>query len=322
MVTLQKIAELAHVSKCAASYAFSDKPEKRGKLSEGTLLRILSIAREYHYRPSVSGRGLALSRSFSLGLLLPKKNVQSFSPHFMGMFHGVADAISGSDYNLPLFFGWNEKLEDNLEQHRLDGLLVVARLKESPVFEKLNRLDIPVLWLNRSGCGGDCFSVRTDLAGWAREWLADFAGRGYRRVFLFTRDPRLLAMDVALAAQFPELCREFGLGHEEYLVDDFDGSAPDDTACLFRGENEMLRKWFAVPGNERRSAVFCSPETCKERGYPLLCCGYHDSHKLGEVGAHTLIRAVEKESVPKDFLLPYQKAVQYHPRKNHILEDF
>ncbi len=323
MITLQKIADLANVSKTAASYAFSGNPAKREKLSAETRERILSIAGQFGYHPSVSGRGLALSRSYSLGLLLPKKNVQSFSPHFMGMFHGVADAISKSDYNLPLFFGWNDKLESNLMQRRLDGLLVVARLLASPVFEKLNQLDIPVLCLNRRSCGEHCLSVMTDMNAWARKWLKTFANRGYRKAVLYSRDPVNLAMDEGLASSFPALCAKYGVSGESKPLDMFDGTAPDDVACLFRGAGPALKGWFAEnPNASERSAVFCSPETCIEAGYPLECCSYHNSTKLGEVGALTLIKAVEKCETSRNLLLPCQEASKYSPRPNDIMEDF
>jgi len=322
-ITLQKIAELAHVSKCAASYAFSDNPAKRGKLSEETRQRILAVAAELNYHPSVAGRGLALSRSYSLGLLLPRKNVQSFSPHAMGMFHGVADAISKSDYILPLFFGWSEKLETNLRQHRLDGLLVMARMQESPVFDKLNQLDIPVLCLNRRSCGPKAFSVMTDMQGWVCDSLALFASRGYKRAILFTSGPTALAMDVDLAAHFPALCQAHGLAAQVDIVDNFDGTAPAGTALLFRGNAAKLQVWFAKgSSSRRRTAVFCAPEKCAEMGYPLDCCSYHDSNLLGATGVRTLLDAVEKRNVKHSVRLPYQKALEFKPCPNTFLEEF
>jgi len=321
MVTLQKIAELAHVSKSAASYAFSDKPDKRDKLSVETRERILEIARKFNYQPSVSGRGLALSRSYSLGLLLSKKNVHGFSPHFMAMFHGVADAISKSDYNLPLFFGWNEKLEANIRQHRLDGLLVVSRLLNSPVFDKLSNLDIPVLCLNRLSCGGNCLSVTTDMNGWAEQSLKVFAERGYRKAALYSRDPAHLAMDADLAANFPQICAKFGIESRQLSMDNFTSEA-DDVACLFRGDCQSLKHWFQMaPAAAERTAVFCSPDTCIEEGYPLECCSYHCSSHLGEVGALTLIQEVESHNAPRNLLLPCLKATQYKYRPNTILDD-
>ena len=323
MITLQKIAELANVSKASASYAFSENPRKREKISEGTRERILGIAERLGYHPSLSGRGLAMSRSYSLGLLLPKKNVQSFSPHFMGMFHGVADAISKSDYNLPLYFGWNEKLEGNLSQRRLDGLLVVSRLLESPVFGELRRLEIPVLCLNRRSCGGRCMSVMTDMNGWVRAGLERFLARGYRQAVLYSRDPVNLAMDEGLSSSFPGLCAAYGMTGEARKLESFDGTGPDDAALFFRGDGVALRRWFSsAPKAAERSAVFCSPQVCLEEGYPLDCCSYHDSGKLGEVGALTLIQAVEKRDIPRDLLLPCLAATDYHPRTNTIMEEF
>ena len=323
MITLQHIAELAHVSKSAASYAFSENPAKRVKLSNETRMRILSVAASLNYHPSVAGRGLAMSRSYSLGLLLPRKNVQSFSPHAMGMFHGVADAISKSDYNLPLFFGWSEKLEETLRQHRLDGLMIMARMQDSPVFEKLNELDIPVLCLNRRSSGGSVLSVMTDMNGWADEALAAFASRGYKRARLYASDPKLLAMDVDLAAAFPALCAKHGMTGKVFPLISFDGKPQPDTAYLFRGNIPLLKEWFAKAKDAaKRSALFCAPEKCIEEGYPLQCCSYHNSTLLGETGVRFLMDAIEKKNGSQSLRLPFCKAIDFKPTLNTIMEDF
>ena len=324
MVTLQQIAELAHVSKCAASYAFSENPEKRGKLSEETCARILGVAEELNYRPCVAGRGLAMSRGYSLGLLLPKKNVWGFSQHAMGMFHGITDAISKSDYNLPLFFGWSEKLEQNLRQHRLDGLLVVARKLESPVFRKLSRLDIPVLSLNRVAWSNRCLSVRTDMDKWADGCLAAFARRGCRRAVLYLRAPAVLSMDAELARSFPRLCERRGMDAEVGLLTDFDGTAKPGTACLFRGIVPQLTRWFEeTPDAVERTAIFSAPEMCFEAGYPLKCCSYHNSTVLGGTGVGVLMDAIEHRENRREVLVPCKKAsLSLRTEDTSIQEEF
>ena len=309
MVTLQQIADLAHVSKCAASYAFSENPEKRGKLSEETRERILAVADRLNYRPCVAGRGLAMSRGYSLGLMLPKKNVWGFSPHAMGMFHGIAGAITNSDYILPLFFGWSDKLEQNIRQRRLDGVVVVARRLESPVFKKLSRLEVPVLSLNRRPWDEKCLSVRTDMDRWVNGCLVAFARRGYRRAVLYLRSPDTLSMDAELMRSFPELCARHGLASDMSLLPAFDGKVSKDTACLFRGRAPLLTQWFSeMPDARERTAVFSSPEWCVEAGYPLECCSYHDSHLLGETAVSLLLKAVEGREYKRELLLPCRKA--------------
>ena len=264
-----------------------------------------------------------MSRSYSLGLLLPRKNVQSFSPHAMGMFHGVADAISKSDYNLPLFFGWSEKLEETLRQHRLDGLMIMARMQDSPVYEKLNQLDIPVLCLNRRSCGADVLSVMTDMNGWADEALAAFAKRGYRRARLYASDPKLLAMDVDLSEAFPKLCEKHGLSGKVMPLYQFDGKAQAGTAYLFRGNMPLLKEWFTnAKDAARRTVLFCAPEKCIEEGYPLECCSYHNSTLLGETGVRFLMDAIDKKNSSQSLRLPFCRAIDFKSTQNTIMEDF
>ena len=121
MVKLVDIALAAGVSKAAVSYAFSNDPAKRGKLSPATLQRILHAASEFDYHPNWSARAFARQKSYNIALLMPERSAYNISGHYLGIFHGVSSAVGSSDYNLSVYFGWDQKFQNSIKPNRFDS---------------------------------------------------------------------------------------------------------------------------------------------------------------------------------------------------------
>ncbi|HEX9935322.1 MAG TPA: LacI family DNA-binding transcriptional regulator [bacterium] len=67
MTTIYKIAQKARVSIGTVDRVIHE----RGRVSKATTEKVQRIIREFNYRPSVYARGLALSRTFCFGVLMP-----------------------------------------------------------------------------------------------------------------------------------------------------------------------------------------------------------------------------------------------------------
>ena len=67
--TLKDVASQANVSIPIVSKVLSGNPEVR--VSADTRQRILSAAKDLHYRPNASARSLKAKRTFTLGLFVP-----------------------------------------------------------------------------------------------------------------------------------------------------------------------------------------------------------------------------------------------------------
>ena len=256
MVKLVDIARATNVSNAAVSYAFSSDPAKRAKLSPATRERILRTAERFNYRPSLTGRGFALRRSYNIALLMPLSCTRNMSAHYLGMFHGVSAGIAGSDYNLSVFFGCDEKFLGSVRNDRVDAVVVLARGQNPEVFGALAALEIPIVFLNRPAppeCP-DAASCSSDYREWLTSALDDFEDRGIRRCTLYYREDR--CGDREVKALFEELCsaksiscrslpREAfsapaGTSQEEGFV--FCGSSPEILAFLRRAEEAVLPK--------------------------------------------------------------------------------
>ncbi len=70
-VTIKDIAELAGVSKATASPVLNGRG-KELRVAQETRERVLAIAREQHYQPSIHARSLRDNRSHTIGLVVPE----------------------------------------------------------------------------------------------------------------------------------------------------------------------------------------------------------------------------------------------------------
>ena len=72
------IAELAGVFKSTASQVLNGH-SKKFRISALTRDRVLAVAAEHHYHPSIHTRYLNVTRSFTLGLMVPEMTNYGFA---------------------------------------------------------------------------------------------------------------------------------------------------------------------------------------------------------------------------------------------------
>ncbi len=91
-ISIKDIAEVAGVSHPTVSRALRGQ----GRMSETTRARIVSIAQDMGYTPSLIARGLVTQRSFCLGLVVP-----TFAdPFHSAVVQGIEQAAARKGYNI------------------------------------------------------------------------------------------------------------------------------------------------------------------------------------------------------------------------------
>src|SRR5687768_8737941 len=91
--TITDVAREAGVSKGLVSFALNDRPG----VSAETRARILEVARELGWTPSLRARSLSTGRSFACGLVLGRSaDVIAADPFFHSFIAGLEDEFSMS----------------------------------------------------------------------------------------------------------------------------------------------------------------------------------------------------------------------------------
>ena len=317
MVKLIDIANAAGVSKAAVSYAFSADPEKRAKLSGKTRERILRTAQEYHYTPNILGRGFSMRKSFAVALLLPQHCTRNISKHNLGMFHGVSSVLAASDYNLQICFGCQERFLDSLEQHRIDGVVMVSKLSGSPMIEEIASRGIPLVLLGRTydDPAGMIGSVGSDLDGFIRQTIRRFKKEKVRRIRVYRRSRWPLAVDEevirALETELPGNMN-FDLGD----LDDFEAPGDETDAVICRSMSPAAADFLRRDG--RPAAVWS--------GGPLHLPGvfqqYHDSFGIGTLGTELLLGMIEGSRTAEKIFIPGCDPEKSEPSNIKFQQDF
>ncbi|MGF0915962.1 LacI family DNA-binding transcriptional regulator, partial [Klebsiella pneumoniae] len=147
-VTIKDIAELAGVSKATASLVLNGRG-KELRVAQETRERVLAIAREQHYQPSIHARSLRDNRSHTIGLVVPEITNYGFAvfSHELETLcreAGVQLLISCTDENP----GQESVVVNNMIARQVDGLIVASCMHSDADYQKLSE-QLPVVLFDR-----------------------------------------------------------------------------------------------------------------------------------------------------------------------------
>lgn len=147
-VTISDIATLAGVSKSTASLVLNGR-SKEFRVSDETRDRILAVAHEQRYQPSIHARSLRSSRSNTLGLVVPEMTNYGFAVisrelEMLCREAGLQLLIACTDENAS-----QEMMAVNsLIQRQVDGLIVASSMLSDSEYQKINQ-QLPVVQFDR-----------------------------------------------------------------------------------------------------------------------------------------------------------------------------
>ncbi|MBL2104365.1 LacI family DNA-binding transcriptional regulator [Klebsiella pneumoniae] len=152
-VTIKDIAELAGVSKATASLVLNGRG-KELRVAQETRERVLAIAREQHYQPSIHARSLRDNRSHTIGLVVPEITNYGFAvfSHELETLcreAGVQLLISCTDENP----GQESVVVNNMIARQVDGLIVASCMHSDADYQKLSE-QLPVVLFDRFPSSG------------------------------------------------------------------------------------------------------------------------------------------------------------------------
>lgn len=178
-VSIKDIAELAGVSHPTVSRALRGC----GRMSEETRDRIVTIAKEIGYSPSLMARGLVTRRSYCVGLVVPT---------FADPFHSqVAQGIEeeARRHNYSLFLASTEidaqrELEVTRSFHgrQVDGIIVSSTSVGNDYASVIEETGIPMTFINSLAHSDHLHTVDHDDYQGGCLLMQHLIGRGYQRI--------------------------------------------------------------------------------------------------------------------------------------------
>lgn len=215
-VKLSDVARVAGVHPATVSRALNE--EKRHRLSEKTVAKVLQAAELLGYAPNVMAQGLAQGKSTSLGVLIGDVTTPLFPP----FLRGVDDVVSGAGY-VPLVVNTYDDPDREksrlraLEARRVEGLIVAtASITEGMGPESYTAV-APTVFALRAPQSGEHTRIVSDDATGIHELVAHLVELGHTRIAHIT-GPQYISTAVIRLRAYREALFEHGLEYDPQLV--------------------------------------------------------------------------------------------------------
>lgn len=176
-VTIIDIADKVGVSYTTVSRALNDKKGVSDKMRE----KIIKAAKEMGYQPNILARGLVSNSSKTIGLIIP----DIINPFFPEIARGIEDAASNKGYTVFLSnSNWEiekeQKCINSLVSNRVDGIIINPNSTDN--LEKLQKLDIPIVYVNTKVKDEDVSFIGIDNVSGAKSATQHLIDCGYTKI--------------------------------------------------------------------------------------------------------------------------------------------
>ncbi|MGL6177101.1 MAG: LacI family DNA-binding transcriptional regulator [Vibrionaceae bacterium] len=182
-ITINDVAELAGVSKATASLVLNGRG-KDLRVAQKTCERVQAIAKELRYNTNIHARSLTLSRSDTIGLVVPDITNYGFAvfAHELEMRcreAGVQLLISCTDENPEQ----ETTIVNNLISRQVDGLVIASSMHNDVDYQAL-KTQLPILLFDRHLDNSQLPLVITDSVSSTAQLISSVA-QNYRDEFYF-----------------------------------------------------------------------------------------------------------------------------------------
>ena len=319
-VTLKDVAKLAGTTSSAASAALNGSKNKSTRVSQETRERIYAAAAQLGYVSNPIAKSLATGRTGVLGLMLPYEDAFiDQNPFCTTLMAGIMGEVLSQKFNLMLYTATSGMSADQaamLVDSRVDGLLLVIPPKDSAIFLKCAKRNIPYVSILRDPEPG-AYVVNSDDYNGGLLATRHLLSQGHRRVAHFIGN-RAVSTTIPRLEGYRAALREAGIEPN---------SAWEFESGFLRLPGYVAAKaMLSMDPDERPSAVFACNDLCAagviqaitEAGHSIpgdfAVVGYDDTlfctvtqppltsvrmpiQEMGAIAARMLISQIEKKEL-------------------------
>ncbi|GAC1407855.1 MAG: transcriptional regulator DegA [Ktedonobacteraceae bacterium] len=176
-VSIYDIAKEAGVSPSTVSRALEDHP----RIGITTRKRIQELARAMDYVPSTVAKGLAVNKTWSIGMVLP-----TISDPFMGrVVEGVEQVAIEAGFNVFTSTSQNDRQREiavikTLQKRRVDGIIVITSHFLEQYSKFFDNGKVPIVIINEQKPGETMHFVTVDDVHGARLAVEHLLALGHR----------------------------------------------------------------------------------------------------------------------------------------------
>lgn len=323
-ITIDDIAKELGVSKTTVSRAISGK----GRIGKETVERVNEYIRKYNYKPNVIAKGLAQSKTYNLGMVMPGDYELVDLPFFQKCLMGVCEVASAMDYDVVVSMvngSDMSQLERVMDNHKVDGFILSRTFVEDSSVKVLKERGFPFVTIG-TATEKEIVQVDNDHRSACKELTAILLARGIEKIALIggnrnhvVTQNRLKGYMDAYEEQKKRPDRKLIYMEAEnririeQIVDDLLPKKADCILCMddsiCAGVLSKLKKEkVRVPQDIKVASFYNS--SILENNNPSITSLQFDALELGRVACQTLLNLIDGKKVEERALLGYEVSLK------------
>lgn len=316
-LTISDIARELGVSKTTVSRAISGK----GRIGSKTREKVLQYIEAHNYRPNVIAKGLAQSRTYNIGLVIPGDYNIIELPFFQNCMLGISKVASLMDYDVLISIVTANDishLQRVVVNHKVDGIILTRTLVNDAAVAYLKEAGIPFVTIG-SLEDDSVVQIDNDHRSACREMTEKLLDQGIEKIALLGGNRnyivtanRLQGFLEAYEKSGKEPVREhiyLDVGDAKQVEHIVKKIVKDGITCIVSMDDYLCscvwsvlhRKKAETSGQIKLVSFYDS--SFLENNIPSICFNIEE---LGETTCKTLLNMIEGEVVQPQSLLGYQ----------------
>jgi len=212
-VTIYDVAQKAEVSIATVSKVINET----GRISDKTRKKVLKVMEDLKYQPSMVASALSGKSTYTIGLTLP----DLANPYFAEMARAIEDR--GRQHGFNVFIcstdnsaGKEEEYFQLFMKKRVDGIIMVSRVKHDAILKKILNIKLPLVMVAREVTTMPVTSVMVDdfLGGYLAG--SHLAKLGHRQVYVLAENLQDMGSRERIRG-CREALLEHGIEQEEHM---------------------------------------------------------------------------------------------------------
>ncbi|MBO5209825.1 MAG: LacI family DNA-binding transcriptional regulator [Lachnospiraceae bacterium] len=334
-LTIGDIARELGVSKTTVSRAISGK----GRIGAETREKVLQYIEEHNYRPNVIAKGLAQSRTFNIGLVMPGDYNVVELPFFQNCMLGISKVASSMDYDVLISVVTAEdisQLQRAVINHKIDGVILTRTLVEDAPAKYLKEMQIPFVAIGSTE-DRSIIQIDNDHRSACRELTEKLLTQGIRKIALIGGNQSYMVTKNRLGGFMEAYTRQgLELEKEHIYLDVEDGAMVKELVqrmikegieCIITMDdylcscvlNTLQQLQIHVPEQVKVASFYDS--SFLENHVPSITSIQFDVEELGRMTCKTLLGMIEGEAVPEKSLLGYEISLRNSTEKTVLVQN-
>lgn len=322
-LTINDIADELGVSKTTVSRAISGK----GRIGEETRNRVLQYIEEHNYTPNVIAKGLAKSRTYNIGLVIPGDYNIAELPFFQKCMLGISKIASSMDYDVLVSIVTADdisRLRRIVVNHKVDGFILTRTLVKDVPAEYLKETGIPFVAIGSTEDASVVW-IDNDHQKACEELTDRLIAQGMERIALIGGSRNHMVNRYRVQG-FLDACQRLdekaasGCGNSVFSdVEDMETVEKiiekllrENIQCIISTDdylcscvlNILQQKKIRVPEQVKVASFYDS--SFLESYTPSVTSIQFDIEELGKMTCKTLLTMIDGQAVPGQPLIGYQ----------------